>query len=611
MKTITLIGTGPRGMSVLERIMARLNQDAPEEKIKLIVVDERHLGQGRIWDSLQSKNYLMNTLSTEISAFSGLGDVSAAKPGAGPSFAQWWKSVHDDFDFYQGYAPRRYYGEYLNFVWKTILDHTPEQVELVTKVASITDLLPETGGYRVINTEGGSWLTDAVIIATGHSVNHYPAEFQILENLPQRVAGLKFFRGDAANEMELDAIEPGEPTGVVGLGLSFFDVVSELTEGREGRFTLDAKNNYIYHRSGREPQLYCGSRGGLPILARGLNQKPANFKYQSVIFTQEVVKALRKEKNSNVNFETDIWPLLEAEVNFSWMRQMIANLQGELEAEKFTALVQQHHIKNSPTLAYFASEILATDVSPLSLKQLAQPFKRKTFQDEAHWMSSLLSLLRADTLEAEQGNVSSPLKGALDVLRNIRDNIRVVVDFGGLTPDSHRKFIEEYMPVFTLLSAGPPLFRLKQLDALIVSGVVSIVPPGMRLSAQETHYQINADSIEGYSRKVTSIIDARIPVANLQQDKNPLIANLYKSGIFTPFINYGHGDDKFETGGVNITDTPFHPIDSQGKVHTGLFVLGIPTEHTRWFMQSGSSRPSHWIDFMIDADAIADAALKV
>jgi hypothetical protein len=34
-------------------------------------------------------------------------------------------------------------------------------------------------------------------------------------------------------------------------------------------------------------------------------------------------------------------------------------------------------------------------------------------------------------------------------------------------------------------------------------------------------------------------------------------------------------------------------------------VLGIPTEHTRWFTQVGSGRPQVWTGFTADADAIA------
>lgn len=41
-----------------------------------------------------------------------------------------------------------------------------------------------------------------------------------------------------------------------------------------------------------------------------------------------------------------------------------------------------------------------------------------------------------------------------------------------------------------------------------------------------------------------------------------------------------------------------------------MYVLGIPTESTRWFMQVGIGRPGPWGEFFRDADAIAMAALS-
>ena len=34
-------------------------------------------------------------------------------------------------------------------------------------------------------------------------------------------------------------------------------------------------------------------------------------------------------------------------------------------------------------------------------------------------------------------------------------------------------------------------------------------------------------------------------------------------------------------------------------------MLGIPTEHIRWFTQVGSGRPQVWTGFTADADAVA------
>lgn len=42
-----------------------------------------------------------------------------------------------------------------------------------------------------------------------------------------------------------------------------------------------------------------------------------------------------------------------------------------------------------------------------------------------------------------------------------------------------------------------------------------------------------------------------------------------------------------------------------GSAEEELYVLGIPTGHTRWFTQVGSGRPGRWGDFTGDADAVA------
>jgi methylaspartate mutase epsilon subunit len=53
-----------------------------------------------------------------------------------------------------------------------------------------------------------------------------------------------------------------------------------------------------------------------------------------------------------------------------------------------------------------------------------------------------------------------------------------------------------------------------------------------------------------------------------------------------------------------VTRAPFHPIGENG-IDPALHVLGIPTEHVRWFTQVGSGRPRVWTGFTADADAVA------
>lgn len=58
------------------------------------------------------------------------------------------------------------------------------------------------------------------------------------------------------------------------------------------------------------------------------------------------------------------------------------------------------------------------------------------------------------------GNVDSPLKSALDVIRDSRALIRSIVDYAGSTVQSYRRdFLGWYVPRGAFLSAGPPRIR--------------------------------------------------------------------------------------------------------------------------------------------------------
>lgn len=609
MKKILIIGSGPRGLSVLERISAILESGSQVEALEIIIVDKNSIGNGRIWDNQQSKSYIMNTLATEISAFSGHGPVHGAKPGYGPSFAEWWQTNYTDVSTYQGFAPRAYYGEYLKFVFDVIRDNLSTNVIITALQDEVIDIDVNSGQCKVYMKESESITCDVIVIATGHAENSYVGKFKELESHAYSDSGAKFIGANSSASIDYSEIIASDNVGVVGLGLSFFDVISELTEGRGGKFTYSEGGECSYIPSGKEPNLICGSRSGLPILARGKNEKSKNYKHTHRILTKNRIETL-KSKNK-INFELDIWPLIEAEVNLTYFETLINNSVSHSASQYFVQDIVKNSVDCSNEISLRASYYLNEKVESLVLKDLARPFDNKIYSSEEHWENELISLIMNDINAAEIGNVSSPLKSALDVLRHSRDQIRLAVDFGGLTPESHKEFIYKYVPIMNLLCAGPPLFRVKQLIALIKSGIVTVSPPKIKIDKSADGYNFSSDCIDSFSKRVNVLIDARIPSTNLYLDKSLLTCNLLKKGVFTSFVNTDSAGRFFDTAGLNVTQKPYNPIDINGRVVDCMFALGIPTEHTRWFMQSGSSRPNHWIDFMIDADAIANAVLSI
>src|SRR5688572_11437890 len=68
---IAMVGTGPRGIAVLERLGARLAARPPARPVEVLVLDTVQVGCGRIWRTNQPEHLLMNTPAGEVTMFSG------------------------------------------------------------------------------------------------------------------------------------------------------------------------------------------------------------------------------------------------------------------------------------------------------------------------------------------------------------------------------------------------------------------------------------------------------------------------------------------------------------------------------------------------------------
>ncbi|HBC9198877.1 TPA: FAD/NAD(P)-binding protein [Staphylococcus aureus] len=140
-KRISIIGSGPRGLSVLERLVCRCNDKVITDQIEINLIDDSFVGAGRVWSPIQSKHLLMNTYAKEITAFSGtIKNNQKERAGSGLTFYQWWIKNYNDFDYYEGYAPRKYYGEYLLYVLSTIEKSLPENIILNKINDEVTDI---------------------------------------------------------------------------------------------------------------------------------------------------------------------------------------------------------------------------------------------------------------------------------------------------------------------------------------------------------------------------------------------------------------------------------------------------------------------------------------
>ncbi|AZZ48109.1 hypothetical protein C5C31_01805 [Rathayibacter rathayi] len=602
---VVIVGSGPRGLSVLERIAARVLLDPPERRIEITLVDSAAVGTGRVWKVDQPKCFLMNTPAGEVSAFSGRPDGGPPRPGAGPSLAEWLDRSRPGVPHDRTYAPRADHGEYMQFVLTTIERYLPDNVELRRLTAEVTDLESHGCEYAVSLRSGSRLEADRVVLTTGHGRPTLTGSHRTYSTYADTHAATNYFRGDSPADMPLASIPAGSAVGVLGLGLSFYDVMAALTEGRGGRFQVTDDGSYHYIPSGNEPVLVAGSRSSMPVLGRGRNQKDVDFRYSPRLFRPRKVLS---RSSAPLSFMKDVWPWLHAEMHLVYYETAIRRDAGADAALSFVSnTVASFDIDDISRISRCAERFGITDLPPLDLEPLTRPFGGRRFRTSAAFTSALTQVIRSDISHSMQGNVGSPLKAALEVLRDSRADIRELVDFGGLTARSHRdEFLGWFAPRASFLAAGPPVHRVRQVLALIEARSLTIVGPDVRVGVSEDSpgFLMDSPHVGSTPSRVSVLIDARIPTPDVSSDTSRLTRSLLSRGMITSFINPA-GPDSFDTGGVAVTRSPYHPIGLTGEADRGLYVLGIPTEHTRWFMQAGSSRPGFWTDFVRDADAIA------
>ncbi|MER6536303.1 FAD/NAD(P)-binding protein [Streptomyces sp900105755] len=611
-----MVGAGPRGTSVLERLCASARELLPPGgRLTVHVIDPAPPGPGRVWRTTQPAELLMNTVASQVTLFTDASVDCAGPVRPGPSLHAWAAATDGGELGPDDYPTRAQYGRYLEWVFARTVSGAPAAVRVETHRARAVRLDDDPDGRRqTLTLHDGRTLPGlaAVVLAQGHlPATASAAERRFAAHAARH--GLRHIPPANPADVDLTPLAPGEPVLLRGLGLNFFDHLALLTTGRGGRFTRTPDGTLRYTPSGREPRLYAGSRRGVPYLARGDNAKGPYGRHTPLLLTPEVIAGFRDRADSGAapDFLAEVWPLVAKEVETVYY----SALTGDPE---LTARFLAADGRRAEAAVLDAHGVPEPD--RWSWERLQRPYGDREFADPAQWRAWLLGYLREDAAQAALGNVRGPLKAALDVLRDLRNEIRLIVDHGGLAGASRRAHLDGwYTPLNAFLSIGPPRRRIEELTALLAAGVVEVLGPRV-----EVHHTDDTDGPDGGDRgdrgggawvarspevpgsevRVTTVVEARLPEPDLRRTADELLAALLREGACRPHVVDGH-----ETGGVDVTPRPYRLLDRHGRPHARRFAFGVPTEGVHWVTAAGA-RPGVDSVTLSDADAIARAVLR-
>ncbi|CAF1472298.1 unnamed protein product, partial [Didymodactylos carnosus] len=579
-RKIAVVGVGARGLTVLERITAIYNRKLNGYELDVHLIDPEMNGQG-VHSSSQRQHLLTNTVPCQITLFGDHTVVEAGPPQNGPTFLEWARAqnyrkiaygqyckVGEGLDTgavieENEYLPRALLGEYLTWVYEYLISHLPAGVhvyrhkEMVSKLCRVNNNL-----FKLTLTSGQCLVVDCAVLTTGHGQNTMdPIEMEYLKFVNDNKDSnlhLQYLR--AYPLKQLKQIDKDAVVAIQGMGLSALDVLAELTCGRGGKFIEKEKGEVSYLPSGFEPKIYVFSRSGLPLSARGNNQKGIGGKYTPRFFTRSNINRLienarMKRGSPQLEFEQELMPILIREMCYVYE----STLNGEWsEADKFEASEETGTI-----IRHLFNPLATTD----------------EFNDMNSFTNWIIDFVKDDLKHADQGNVSSPVKAATDLIRDVRDNLRYVIDNRGLTPESHKYLLENFVPTMNRIAVGPPKEKNQELLALIRAGIVHLAcvsnpqvicgktTASFMIQSKDMNHQICADVL------IKAMVEPFYP----ERDDSLLMKNMLEDRLIRPFRN-----GNFHPGGIDI-GKHHNVIDGDGEPVQNLWALGNIVEGANFY----------------------------
>ncbi|WLI88507.1 FAD/NAD(P)-binding protein [Massilia sp. R2A-15] len=625
MVKIAIIGLGPRGISVFDRIIAYARNDASATPLELYLFDSKEFGPG-CHTTDQADHLLVNTVACQMTQFSDDTVRGAGPLLYGPSFADWLASRNsmsgigpkEEIDR-NGYYSRALFGDYLRWGFEYLKKLAPPHMTIFLHNYAGVDDLEWKGERWTVSYDGCGYPADFVFLTTGHARKVLSEPERALtakvEAARSRNARLQLVLEPYPIRNAVSSVTASDTIAIEGMGLTSFDLISQLTAGRGGKFEscgkMEPAARLRYRPSGQEPKILLYSRSGLPLTARAVNQKGVFGQYKPKFLTFAKVEQLRRESGGGqLDFEKQIIPLLWCDMQFAYYFAYLHHKRDKIAALMFSnefmacengkarqALIDRH-IDRREQLSW---EKLVDPIPPLALKS------RRQFDD---W---LRGHMWRDVEHALRGNLDSPVKSACDVLRDVRDVVRSAIDFGGLYEHSHRWVLSEFLPIMNRLAVGPPKERIAQLLALMDAGTVRAdFGPGAHSTLDEGNGCFVVHSHwQGDPVTANVLVRGRASLPGPLEDKSPLMRKLVQRGIVRPFTN-----GQFHPGGITV-DRNMNVVAQDGSSQTTLWALGTLVEGCK-FYTFVLPRPGANSTTMVDAgravglmmDAIAERCAK-
>jgi len=615
--TIVIVGAGPRGAGLLERLAASAPELHPHG-LDVHLVDPYPPGAGRIWRHAQSPLLAMNSMAADVTMYTDASVVCEGPIAPGPSFWEWAQTepevgpeLADELAAVTAttFPSRRLQSAYLGWVLQDVLSRLPAGMRVHlhrTRATGLTEEINADGVTQVVHLEGRPPVrADAVVLASGH-LDATPTADELDLAARAAAAGLRYLPPEQTTDTDLSVLAPGETALVRGLGLAFIDLVVLLYEGRGGRFEPEGGDDGAlrYVPSGNEPYLVAGSPRGAPYHAKTHYQlragRPPLPRFLGPAQTDPLIAAGRP-----VDMGAQVWPLMAKEIAWGWYHELGRGHPERLRVpwrefvDRFAALDW-----GTAAMDAFLAEVVPDPLDRFDLDALDRPLDGVTGDS----LEALQPLVRAHIAEDLRQHVDerhTPHLGAFVAMLSVYAEVGRLAEV--LSARSRAVDVSRWQSFFNSVASGPPGFRVRELLALARAGYVRFLGPGMAVEIVDGEFRATSAAIpEAVTADV--LVDARLPDPSASRSCDPMVAALMRDGAASEeVLRDERGAVLRNTGQVRVRAADGALLDAAGRAHPRRFAIG---PHTTVRVAGAFTRPGMNAQSLRYNDAVARAVLR-
>lgn len=627
---VAIVGMGPRGISVVERIGAALRQRSQPASLTLHLIEVSQHGAGEVWRTDQTDTLCMNTLAGAVTLFTEPGSTVTAPVVEGPHQYDWIRLIRGDrvtdstaddpastgpvpaaaaelFDRFPA-APevwgkyraelaasrpesnpsRALYGEYLRWVFDIAVATLPDWVTVVKHHARARSLRADADGRDVVvldSTDGSDSadgaptevVADQTILATGWRPPAPTAEEQAFARDLAKQPGLTWVQPGNPVDQDVTSLPARANVLVRGLGMGFFDLMAQVTIDRGGVFHEDptTRSGLRYEPSGEEPSLTVASGRGYPYLPKShYRSLPPKAKLRRFREVAARISAENRPQGS-IDFGVEVYPAIIKDAYAAYY-ETLAEVDPAAIRTNLNQIIDAIDAAEEPEqlLRNVAGHLTDPDRA-LNLRTWSDPLGgvHGTVAELTTWIGEQMALDIEQAVLARR----SPLKAALWEISASRKPSQILGAEGRYTFESRRGRYAELMAFGQMVGSGPPLFRTRELLALVDAGLVRFAGARPSVTVRDGAWELTSPTTRDVPQRAAALVDAWMHSPDVRSPGDGLTRSLIDDSRARPFTVHAADGTPAPTGSPEVDPGTRRLVHPNGSLDPRVRLIGIPT----------------------------------